>query len=462
MRRVRAALLMLSGCALLACGEPASPEPEHEGLRGALAGQDCVVILLDALRADRLGCYGAEPSPSPALDALAARGVRMASAMSQASWTLPSTTSLFTGLYQETHGLYFGVGVEPLKLVDSAVTLAELFHEAGYATHMFTQNSFASDVYGLEQGFDEHQLVNYYAEDGDVVAQRVAELLAAPSARPRFVYVHLRRPHTPYDPPAEFLPEGVAPHDARKHPEAGTDAAIGAHNSGKRRFTPETHAQHAALYRANIRATDSHLAPLLEQLRGSDTLVVVLSDHGEAFGEHGRYGHNWLSYQEYVHIPWLMAHPALPAGRVVEEPVMTVDVLPTLAELFALDVGGLPLQGASLVALLDGGPAPRRAAVFSSSRVAGNGRQQLTAFDGRHKLLRQLPGGAEQLFDLAQDPGESSDVSAAEPELAARLSALLSDWVGGQRASFASESGELSAEALENLARLGYLGDDDG
>ncbi|GJM22534.1 MAG: N-acetylgalactosamine-6-sulfatase [Planctomycetota bacterium] len=465
--RARTIVAAWFGAGLLtlgACGDTSAPREEPEGLRGALAGQDCVVILLDALRADALGSYGAEPSPSPALDRLASNGVRMSQAISQASWTLPSTTSLFTGLYQETHGLQFSVGIKPLKLVGAAVTLAELFADAGYATHSFTQNTFASDAYGLDQGFESFNMVNYFVDDGDAMARQVRELLDEPSERPRFVYAHFRRPHTPYDPPAEFLNDAVGAGQEidREAESLGTDARISQHNSGKLRFTPGEHARHLELYRANIRATDAHLADLLAGLQAAGTLVVVLSDHGEAFGEHERYGHNWLSYQEYVHIPWLMSHPELPRGAVFDEPVMTVDVLPTLAELFALEADSLAVHGSSLVPLLEGGAAPRRAAVFSSSRVAGNGRQQLTAFDGRYKLLRDLPGGREWLFDLQADPGELTDVTAEHAELAARLSALLTDWVSSQHASLASESGELSAESLENLRALGYLGDDVG
>lgn len=445
-----AAAALLVGVA--ACAERLPAEPD--GLAGALAGQDCVVILLDALRADHLGSYGAEPSPTPRLDALAEGGVRMARASSQASWTLPSTASLFTGLYQETHGLFFGIGVEPLLLVEEALTLADLFSEAGYATHAWSQNTFASDAYGLDQGFDDFTMVNFWVHDGDDMADEISALLAAPSESPRFVYAHFRRPHTPYDPPGGFPRQNLVDNP-------GGDPFIQAHNTEQRRTAAELQ-RHHALYRAGLSLADAHVGRLLDALDLERTLVVLLSDHGEAFDEHGKLGHNWLSFQEYVHIPWLMSHPRLARGEVVEEPVMTVDVLPTLAELFALDVDGLSLHGSSLVPRLEGGAAPRRAAVFSSSRVAGKGRQQLAAFDGRFKLLRQLPGGTDRLFDLEQDPGETIDVSALHAERAAALGELLGKWQSSQRAGFASATGKLDADALENLRRLGYVGSDDG
>ena len=409
-----AAAALLVGVA--ACAERLPAEPD--GLAGALAGQDCVVILLDALRADHLGSYGAEPSPTPRLDALAEGGVRMARATAQASWTLPSTASLFTGLYQETHGLFFGIGVEPLLLVEEAATLADLFSEAGYATHAWSQNTFASDAYGLDQGFDEYTMVNFWAHDGDDMADQISALLAEPAERPRFVYAHFRRPHTPYDPPGGFPRE--SPVD-----DPGGDPFIQAHNTEQRKTVAELK-RHHALYRAGLTLADAHVGRLLDALDLERTLVVLLSDHGEAFDEHGKLGHNWLSFQEYVHIPWLMSHPRLGAGRVVHADQRDAALgrhVDQARQLVA--VGGVHRAGAqSEVVTIDGhvasadveDPADDRRAVESRSPVLPQDvrlalGQHANALEDRHALLsacctRTRSGTAAALRPFDQLPPE--------------------------------------------------------
>lgn len=423
-----------------------------------LAGQDCLVIVLDALHARALSCYGGPAGSSPRIDALAQQSVRFSECWSQASWTLPSTTSLFTGLYQETHGVQFSVGVENLRLADQAVTLAELFQRAGYRTSSFSENVFAGPDYGLDQGFIHFESGRL---GGTEMARAIAAELGGPSDQPRFVYAHFRRPHTPFDAPETARAPFVDPQYAGH--ASGSDEDISDHNAGRVAMNAQDLAHHRALYSANVLQADRDVGLVLDALEASRTLVVLLSDHGEAHGEHGSLGHNWASYQEYVHVPLVLSHPALPRGQVWDVPVMSVDLLPTLAQLFQLDVAGLPLHGSSLAPLLLAGEPPARDAVFSSSRVDGEGRQCLAVREGRHKLIVTVPAGTTELFDLQEDPGETRDLSSQQPELVKRLKSRLVNWRSGQRPSLvvASEQ-QLDAEALETLRRMGYIGDDDG
>ena len=446
--------------------QPATPhEPATDAtpaaparLTGALAGRSCLLVVLDALQAAAIGCYGGDVEASSTIDALAAGGVRFTRAWSQASWTLPSTTSLLTGLYQETHGVAFGVGLEPIRLSDEATTLAELFGSAGYHTALWTENVFAGPDYGLDQGFDE---VRGGRNGGVELVERAAAAISASTERPRFDYVHLRRPHSPFDAPAENLESFGVP--GYSGSAAGTDEDITAHNRGERPLKGDDLSQHRALYLANLRQADAELRRLLAAVDFDETLVVLLSDHGEALGEHGLLGHNWRSYEEYVHIPFVLRQASLPAGLLLDAPVMTIDVLPTLADLFDLPAGRLPLQGRSLVPLLEGRGTPERPAVFSSSRVDNQGRQRLAVSDGQHKLIVTLPEGAAELFDLTADPGERHNLASDLPGVVERLRSLLAEWRGGQRARLAVPADQqLDAEALESLRRLGYIGDDDG
>jgi arylsulfatase A-like enzyme len=445
--------------ALAGCGETISTpvrtakDAEPAGLHGAFAGQDCLIVVLDALHAAHLGAWGGDPAVAPHLDGLATDGVRFAQAWSQSSWTLPSTVSLFTGLYPQTHGVTFDGKTAGLSLKQEAVTLAERFAEAGHATALFTQNPFAGRHFGLEQGFERFE---EHRTDGPGMTDAVLEHLAAPSERPRFTYVHYRRPHSPYDPDEAIRARLVS--DSYDGPVTGSDADIEQHNDGARPLSARDVAQLRALYRANIHQVDGELGRVLAAVDQMRTLVVVLSDHGEAFGEHGRLGHNWRSYEEYVHVPLVLAHPEL-AARVHPMPVMTLDLTPTLAELFGLSLEGPPLQGASLGALLAGGELPPRDGVFTSSRLDARGQQQLAVLDGTLKYVEERSDGRAWLFDLASDPGERSDLSESHPEAAARLAEVLRRWHQGQRARYAVDDGsELDAETLSRLRRLGYVG----
>ncbi|MCB9897506.1 MAG: sulfatase-like hydrolase/transferase [Planctomycetes bacterium] len=436
-------------------------------LRGALAGDDCVLILLDALHADHLGVWGGPPEVAPRLDALARDGVRVAHAWSPASWTLPSTTSLFTSLFQETHGLQFSVVEDPAvlatkRLSADATTMAELFSAAGYATTCYTQNPWTARSYGLDQGFDAYNEIrgDRDSQQGWKMAGDIVDLLSAPREKPRFVYAHFRRPHTPFDPPSDVLEQFTDPdYDG---PILGTDEDVEAHNSNRRRMTEADARQHLGRYEANIHQADLCVGRILDGIDLEHTLVVVVSDHGEAVGQHGRYGHNWRSYEEYVHVPIILDHPRLPHGLVLDGLISTLDVLPTLADLFSLPLDRAAVQGESLLPELCGGPPPKREVLFTSARLDGRGERHMAAFDGRFKYVRQHPSGREWLYDLQTDPGEQHDVLAEQPEVTQRLRAALGAWFGGQKARFVDETlpEGLDEAQIEELKRLGYLGGD--
>ncbi|MHC4846445.1 MAG: sulfatase, partial [Planctomycetota bacterium] len=309
---------MVAWLALVAACAPDEPSPQDDS-RAPLAGQDCLVIVMDALHSARLGCYGGARDTSPTIDALAASGVRFANARSNSAWTLPSTTSLFTGLYQETHGVEFGKDVLPIRLDERADTLAERFQRAGYETVYAGQNEFAGAAYGLQQGFEHYEYYRLWTDD---MIEDLEARLSQPSDRPRFTYVHLRRPHTPYDPAPEHATPFVDP--AYAGPVTGSNEDVSRHNNNVHRMDADDLRRHTDLYEGNIHQADAWLARLLGSVDRSSTLIVVLSDHGEALAEHGTLGHNWHTWEEYLRIPLVLAHPSLPAGEVVDAAVSTV------------------------------------------------------------------------------------------------------------------------------------------
>ena len=447
------ALLLLAS--LAACSPGSAPEAGSAAAPGLLAGQDCILIVLDALHADALSCYGGERGTSPRIDALAREGVRAAHVWSPSSWTLTSTASLLTGLPQESHGVSL-----PSDGLDAKVgTLAAAFASAGYRTAAFVQNPYAGQQHGLDQGF-EKVMEDRSGREPPVVGW-VLKFLESTAGSPRFVYLHLRRPHVPYDPDAEHF----QPFDRGGYQGHVTGAAsdVREHNTRQHPLGPADTARLLEYYRGNIHQVDAGVGVLLDGLDRSRTLVVLTSDHGEAFGQHGRFGHNWGIFEEFVSVPLVFAHPALAAGAVIEAPVSTLDVAPTLVELFDLPSLGHELLGDSLASTLLGGPPPRERVVFTSARVSeSDGSHDQAVRDARHKLVRHLPDGTLTLYDLQSDTGETVDLSDRLPDTVQGLGRALEVWT--RRAEAAAQSagraGEADAESLQQLRELGYLQDD--
>lgn len=443
--RFTAASLAASALLFANCGSESEP--------ARLAGQDCLVIVLDALSADHLGSYGGHPQASPTLDALAASGVRFERAWSQSSWTLASTASLMTGLYQESHL----VDTPSQALHPKANTLAEAFRVEGYECIGLTQNLFASGDFGMGQGFDQFRPMMQEARKDGFMAAAVIEQLASQGTRgPRFVYAHLRRPHAPYDPPPELLALFETGDYSGKI--TGTPEDLQRHNVGLAPMGPQDLEQLRALYDAGIRAVDDELRTIFDSIDMQNTLVVVVSDHGDAFDQHGVLGHGPTSFEEMVRIPLLVAHPSLAPGALVQTPAMSIDLLPTVAELFGLAVQDSDLPGRSLVPELTGASQGARL-IFTSSRL-DHGNQQFAVHDGRHKLILSPDQDQRVLYDLQKDPGETKDLTSVHPALTVRLEQEIADWRARQVPLPRLSAKRLKHESQNAMKALGYFGDE--
>jgi arylsulfatase A-like enzyme len=313
-------------------------------------------VVVDTLRADRLGCYGAERDTSPSLDALARGGVRFERAYATAPWTKPAVASMFTGLYPAAHG----AGRVKNALPEGARTLAEILREAGYRSAGVVSHDVVRAVNGFAQGFDRYLESEAGGHDHvstpGVTEQALAELadLAAGDA-PFFLFVHYFDPHYNYKrhPGVGFAAERAGRLDGsqplvslRRWGEDLSDAELG--------FLRD-------LYDEEIRFTDAGIGRLLEGLersgRGGNTYVVATADHGEAFLEHGWLGHTRSLYDVLLRVPLLVRGPGLDP-RVVEEPVSLVGLLPTVLDLLGVEPPQ-GLHGVSLAPALRGGAAPR-------------------------------------------------------------------------------------------------------
>jgi arylsulfatase A-like enzyme len=452
-------------CALVAaCGARAS-----DG-----APRNLILISLDTLRPDHLSCYGHTPATSPTIDALAARGVRFADASSAAPWTLPSHTTMFTGLYPSHHGVKDYAN----RLAPEATTLAEVLAQHGFQTWAVINTwNIADPRFEIFQGFAPDD-VHYIKEEsgsgaGQVILDTGPEVEAQARAclerrrrdQPFFLFAHFYDAHTDFTPEPSYRDAFVQPYAGKVDGTTGQLMAI--RNQGLRLRDSDL-AYLRQLYDAEIRQLDDVLARFFAFLEREDllddTLVVLVSDHGEEFQEHGGLLHGRSQHQELLRVPWILAGPGIPRGVVVQEPVGLVDLLPTVLARFGLAPPG-PLDGVDVAPTWSGGTLGQR--LLFGEADHNNIQDGKPVVDikrmarlGSSTLHVDRTSGAATLFDLAGDPGEQHDRAGDDPERVALLRAALARFLDGAVAG--QESGAaLTEENLELLRKLGYAGEDE-
>ena len=432
------------------------------GLIGCDASRPSViVVVVDTLRADRVGATGGESGLTPFLDGLAGSGVAFRNARSTSSWTNPAVASLFTSRYPSQHR----VGTFESRLSDAEVTLGERLEAAGWRGIGMVANFRLTRTLGFAQGFDvwfsrltaREMSAQRLGQDAVRYWDRHVARFFWRRRRPLFLYLHAMEPHAPYEP-------GAAVAAPRGSSQALANAKVmrpGRWNE----LTRDEVGYLAASYDAEVAALDARLRRVFARLRSRGLLdgaiVVVTADHGEEFGEHGGFQHGRTLYQESVRVPLIMLGPGLPAGRVVERPVSLIDVAPTI-----LDLLGLPpeprFEGRSLLPMLRGeGESsgtlfellPMGTAVEARQHVAGQATDELALLETR------LPEGGRgsEWFDLRRDPTErrpnpthlEGTATTLRTALEARRQAIAS------RAGVA-ETAPVDAGMRDRLRALGY------
>jgi arylsulfatase A-like enzyme len=406
-------------------------ETVHERQPARLGAPSLLVLLVDALRRDHLGCYGATPSPSPTLDALAARGLVFEDAVSQSSWTLPSVASLLTGLLPPSHGVAgearearaegeAAAGTDPSFLPDPLLTLAELAQAVGVSTIGVSASPIISRSTNMSQGFE--RFVELRRKGSGALWTRAADVNDAflawlrPNRRHRFVaYLHYMDVHHPYQPPPPFRP-ATPPGVTGAVAEGNVSVLAKALNAGGAPLSAPEVEHLGRLYDAGIAYWDAELARLLAALADlgvlDGTVIVVTADHGEAFQEHGRLAHGVTLYDELLRVPLVIAGPGVGRGRARRQ-AQGVDLLPTMARLLGLST--LPdVSGQDLLARRETRPA------FAATRwgLLPDGRwDALVALRTASWKLIYAPGsGHTELFDLVHDPGERRNLAGRAPE----------------------------------------------
>ncbi|RJP27509.1 MAG: hypothetical protein C4527_13005 [Candidatus Omnitrophota bacterium] len=317
-----------------------------------------LVLTLDTLRADALGCYGNPTVQTPHLDRLASEGVLFEDAICQIPATLTSHTAMFTGLYPRSSGVRFRTNRVPA----AEDTLAEIFTRRGYQTAAFISSYVLEPAFGLDQGFEIYDLGSMRNNGQIVNAERRAEetisaaisFLEQPRGKPFFLWVHLYDPHSPYDAPAPYSTLYDPNYDG---PIRGTVQEITRLNATQGSTLTERDLQHLhALYQGEVAYMDHHIGRLLGKMEEmqllEQTIIAAIADHGEALGEEGRFFHGEDLYQPAVKIPFLLRYPAkIEKGMRMPNLVQSIDLFPTLIELAGLSEK-TAVDGRSLLPLL--------------------------------------------------------------------------------------------------------------
>ena len=397
------------------------------------AGFNLLLVTLDTVRADHVGAWGYRAGETPNLDRLAAEGVRFAAAETPVPLTLPSHATILSGLLPPDHGLRNnGVGCFP----KAPATLATDLAAAGYRTGAFIAAFVLDHRFGLDRGFERYDddiprdtAAGFDARlPGRAVVDRALAWLDEEPAKPFFVWVHLYDAHAPYAAPEPF----------------GT------------RFADRP-------YDGGVAEDDDQLGRLLAALdrRGlaARTVVAVVGDHGEELGEHGELTHGLLLYEPSLHVPLVVRAPGvIPAGSVVGTPVSLVDLGPTLAGLLDRPLvapAGRTLDGRDLSLALRRRREPPAVALYAESMYGTSfGWSAVAAV--RRGSLKYIAAPRPELYDLAADPGETTNLVASRPREVKRLAADLAA-VAAAATATEPDATPLDPEARAKLLSLGYL-----
>jgi arylsulfatase A-like enzyme len=413
-----------------------------------------IVIVIDCLRADRYGGslpfdrYGGSITPN--LDSLVNEGVRFTNAFAQTSWTRPSLPTLFTGLYPSEHGLSEIASASNKSLHPEAETLAEVLKEAGYSTKLLGHQHLLAPRFGMDQGFDvyEHKL--------NVPGRWLLRWIRDDMEAPFFAYLHHLDLHWPYCPPPDFRGT-LVPEDPELDFCSGWRRLRLDLHYGRRALDEDGLTLMQARYDEQLLYIDSLLGNLFQFLRRKDlwdeTLVVLTSDHGEEFFEHGSIGHGKHLHDETIRIPMVIKPPASwkPAvGREVQQLVELRQLAPTLLD--AANVGiSVDQQNQSLLpSLLGQKQETERTFVVSELGPF------ISIRTDRLKLILKQGTPERSLYDLVEDPGEKHNVAAERNSDVKRLESLYREWRDHLK-PIETQSTELDSETLEGLKALGYL-----
>jgi arylsulfatase A-like enzyme len=498
------ALVALIGTSAIATVLAASPAPRDPVMAqaGGHAGPNVILLVMDAVRADHLSLYGYSRSTAANLQKFADSATLYTHCFAVSDMTLATHASLFTGLYPEWHGAHYAPPTFPngRPLPHATRTLSTILSKAGYVTLGIAANKYyLTPEFGLGQGFDYYdarwpipaiempaevwqrtahpeqfsqsfrRVLSYVLEtanldrDKRTSADLNAEALrligsAAKAKRPFFLFVNYMEAHTPYIPGSEFR-DRYAGRD-RHFTQFDMEDLTRAVRARKRLPTPHERDHLISQYDAGITQLDASIGRFIQQLKDrgvyDNSLIIVTSDHGETFGERYRLEHSSSVYQDQIAVPLIIKFPYSGEKRVVDTDASQVDILPTILAAVSLPlVSGV--QGADLRQIGTTGDRPLFSTSFQPffSTVAPSMKRTAYAIvSGSHKLIVSTRGSTE-LFDLASDRNEHSDISRAHPATVKELREVLDAHI--RSAPKEQTHSTVSNDDLQRLKSLGYV-----
>ncbi|MCC6712333.1 MAG: sulfatase-like hydrolase/transferase [Candidatus Dadabacteria bacterium] len=440
-----------------------------------------ILITIDTLRKDSLSAYGSERVETPTIDGFASDGELFENAYSSSSWTLPSFASMMTGLPVTVHKTARADSMLP----DEFMTIAERLRDSGYYTAAIVDNFFLHPEFNMNQGFLEY---NYYPKRQKainsfgvtVVNQVFPELLKHYTStkdltdvslkwlgenrdRDFFLWLHYYDPHIPYAPPREYISKDAVKDDGIGYVFESARNIRSGHfspNEAKRKWIRE-------LYDAEVRYVDHELGRFIAALRQygiyDDALIIVTSDHGEEFWDHGGYEHGHTLYNEVIGVPLIIKLPGMKSGERRAEEVSTRSIPATVLDVVGVEYGSDSMMAESLTPLLDESPAAYSKPPITSTGVLYYEDKESVVF-GSSKFIRSIVTGQEELYDLSKDPGERNRLPLAENGgLAGKGRSLLSEdrekagKAGKELGVSEAKKVDLDNEKKEQLKALNYL-----
>lgn len=501
----RGLALGLVSCTLWGCDRPSSAPPTDPR-------PNILWIVWDTVRADRIGVYGCDKPTTPRLDVWAKDARVFADVVSAGSTTVPSHASMFTGLLPNQHR----ADNEHPQLDMRFETVAEILQEAGYATYLFSANPFISESQQFAQGFDaaEHPWSPKYEaraqritrekidpedETGELAAKvrspnarlnewniKTAGALAQdgvltylankPPDKPFFVFVNYMEAHRPLIPLRRYREMMMTPAQvARSYKIDRTWVSTWAYTFGLKEFSPEDIEITRLTYDAAVRELDDLFANLLDGLRAAgrldNTIVIFTADHGEHLGEHHMLDHQFSLYEELLRVPLIIHYPPKMAPGREDRPVSTIDLFPTILQWADVPASRIPRNaGVSLMSPLDrrnriaAYPAPAMDAIQRVRQAIPSFdptpwmRSLLAVYDVPHKLIASTDEGHE-LYDLAKDPHETTNLLPQETARAGEITKILRDLLERHASDGQREATRPMDDTTRGqLGTLGYVG----
>ncbi len=406
--------------------------------KGESQKMNILLIIIDTLNADHLGCYGYYRDTSPTIDSLAASGVIFNSCQAQASWTLPGMTSIYTGLSERSHhcGYYDGLlyGLDP-----EMPTIPTILQQQGYSTAAFVRTEFMGNEFGMDKGYDSFWIAkDWFIKDTITVDTLLSYFGNNEVSEPFLATIHFYDPHSPYQP--------TSPYDTF-FTSSGSIGGLDDWPIDTDLWNDPVLIEHLiALYDSEIRCTDNQISRLFQSMREmglmNNTLVILVADHGEEFMEHGCTGHANNLYQQTIHIPLIFSGPGIESGSVISMNAGQFDVLPTVLAYLDIPIPN-HVEGINLF-----GDIPEDRTIPSSGVVGDT--SMAACLQETIKLMWFVEPDSVETYDIAIDPGEMNLI----PTDSLLLEEVLSYWASP---CICEPTQNDSLAFVNKLKALGYL-----